>query len=126
MPIYEYQCSACNVRHEFIQKFSEQPMRECPSCGEPALQKLISAAAFHLKGSGWYVTDFRDSDKSKAKSKDEDKSDKPTADASTSEAQKDTQQDTKKDTQPKASTTESDSKTKTTAADKAAASSSKD
>ena len=70
MPIYEYKCDACGELHEFIQKFSEEPMRECPGCGELRLRKLISAAAFHLKGSGWYVTDFRDQDKNKAKAKD--------------------------------------------------------
>ena len=66
MPIYEYECNACGERHEFIQKFSEGPKRKCPACGEQRLRKLISAAAFHLKGSGWYVTDFRDKDKKKA------------------------------------------------------------
>jgi putative FmdB family regulatory protein len=69
MPIYEYECNACGDRHEFIQKFSEGPKRKCPSCGEQRLRKLISAAAFHLKGSGWYVTDFRDRDKKKANGK---------------------------------------------------------
>lgn len=66
MPIYEYECGACGGRHEFIQKLSEGPKRKCPSCGKPRLKKLVSAAAFHLKGSGWYVTDFRDKDKKKA------------------------------------------------------------
>ncbi|MFT5172232.1 MAG: putative FmdB family regulatory protein [Gammaproteobacteria bacterium] len=65
MPIYEYECNACGVQHEFIQKFSEAPKRKCPSCGKSRLRKLMSAAAFHLKGSGWYVTDFRDGDKKK-------------------------------------------------------------
>ena len=65
MPIYEYECNACGDKHEFIQKFSESPKRKCPSCGEPRLKRLISAAAFHLKGEGWYVTDFRDKDKKK-------------------------------------------------------------
>ncbi len=65
MPIYEYECNACGEQHEFIQKFSESPKRKCPACGKLRLRKLISAAAFHLKGSGWYVTDFRDGDKKK-------------------------------------------------------------
>jgi len=65
MPIYEYECNACGDRHEFIQKFSEAPKRKCPSCGKARLRKLISAAAFHLKGDGWYVTDFRDKNKKK-------------------------------------------------------------
>ena len=69
MPIYEYECRGCGGRHEFIQKFSDRPKRKCPSCGKPRLKKLISAAAFHLKGDGWYVTDFRDKDKGKDKGK---------------------------------------------------------
>ena len=69
MPIYEYQCNGCGSKHEFIQKFSESPKRKCPSCGKSRLRKLVSAAAFHLKGSGWYVTDFRDKDKPDAKDK---------------------------------------------------------
>ena len=69
MPIYEYECGACGELHEFIQKFSDGPKRKCPSCGKLRLKKLISAAAFHLKGDGWYVTDFRDKGKSKDKGK---------------------------------------------------------
>lgn len=65
MPIYEYECNACGETHEFIQKLSEGPKRKCPSCGKSRLRKLVSAAAFHLKGNGWYVTDFRDNDKKK-------------------------------------------------------------
>ena len=68
MPIYEYECRGCGERHEFIQKFSDSLKRKCPSCGKLRLRKLISAAAFHLKGDGWYVTDFRDKGKSKDKS----------------------------------------------------------
>jgi len=70
MPIYEYECGACGERREFIQKFSDAPKRKCPSCGKQRLKRLVSAAAFHLKGSGWYVTDFRDKDKKKAGGKD--------------------------------------------------------
>lgn len=70
MPIYEYQCGKCGEQHEIIQKFSDAPKRKCPSCGALRLKKLISAPAFHLKGDGWYVTDFRDKGKKK---KDKDK-----------------------------------------------------
>lgn len=59
MPIYEYRCSACGQEHEALQKVSEPPLTECPSCGKPALQKKLSAAGFQLKGSGWYATDFK-------------------------------------------------------------------
>ena len=65
MPIYEYECGGCGERREFIQKFSDSPKRKCPACGALKLKRLVSAAAFHLKGSGWYVTDFRDKDKKK-------------------------------------------------------------
>ena len=70
MPIYEYECGACAERHEFIQKFSDAPKRKCPACGASKLKRLVSAAAFHLKGTGWYVTDFRDKHKKKGDDKD--------------------------------------------------------
>ena len=59
MPIYEYQCEACGHRMEKLQKISDDPLRDCPSCGQPKLTKLVSAAAFRLKGGGWYETDFK-------------------------------------------------------------------
>jgi putative FmdB family regulatory protein len=59
MPIYEYRCSACEKKHESLQKFSDAPLTLCPHCGQEALVKLVSAAGFQLKGSGWYQTDFR-------------------------------------------------------------------
>ena len=65
MPIYEYECGGCGERQEFIQKFSDPQKRKCPLCGERRLKRLVSAAAFHLKGDGWYVTDFRDKGKKK-------------------------------------------------------------
>ena len=63
MPIYEYRCSACGHELEALQKFSDLPLRECPSCGQSHLRKLVSAAGFQLKGSGWYATDFKNSGK---------------------------------------------------------------
>lgn len=66
MPIYEYQCEACGHRLEALQKISDEPLSECPECGRPDLQKLISAAGFRLKGGGWYVTDFKDGGKKKS------------------------------------------------------------
>ncbi|MEM9254927.1 MAG: zinc ribbon domain-containing protein [Pseudomonadota bacterium] len=59
MPIYEYQCQACHEQLEVLQKISDEPLLDCPACGKPALKKKISAAAFRLKGSGWYETDFK-------------------------------------------------------------------
>ena len=61
MPIYEYKCSACSHELESLQKFSDAPLVTCPACGKDALTKLVSAAGFQLKGSGWYQTDFRGS-----------------------------------------------------------------
>ncbi len=59
MPIYEYQCTACGHHFDTIQTFKDEPLIDCPVCGEASLKKLISTPAFHLKGSGWYVTDFK-------------------------------------------------------------------
>lgn len=63
MPIYEYQCEQCGHRLEAIQKISDKPLSDCPACAKPALKKLVSAASFRLKGSGWYETDFKSGDK---------------------------------------------------------------
>jgi putative FmdB family regulatory protein len=57
MPIYEYRCDACGARTEILQRLDEVPLAHCPHCGGP-MTKLISAPAFHFKGSGWYVTDY--------------------------------------------------------------------
>ncbi len=59
MPIYEYQCESCEHRLEALQKISDQPLSDCPECAKPTLKKQISAAAFRLKGGGWYETDFK-------------------------------------------------------------------
>ncbi len=61
MPIYEYRCSECGFQDEFLQKHSDPLMTVCPSCGKESLKKLLSAAGFQLKGSGWYATDFKSS-----------------------------------------------------------------
>ncbi len=59
MPFYEYRCQACGQETEVLQKISDPPRTVCPSCGAEALIKKVSAAGFQLKGTGWYVTDFR-------------------------------------------------------------------
>jgi putative FmdB family regulatory protein len=59
MPIYEYHCNACGHEFEVLQKVSDELLRDCPSCSEPQLAKLVSAAGFRLKGGGWYETDFK-------------------------------------------------------------------
>ena len=58
MPMYEYECAACGHRFERIQKFSDPPVDECPSCGERKVQKLLSSPAIQFKGTGWYITDY--------------------------------------------------------------------
>ena len=63
MPIYEYQCQACGHELEKLQKISDDPLKECPACGQSELQKKISAAGFRLSGAGWYETDFKSGSK---------------------------------------------------------------
>ncbi|HMM74358.1 MAG TPA: zinc ribbon domain-containing protein [Gammaproteobacteria bacterium] len=65
MPTYSYLCSECQHRFDTVQRISEDPLRECPACREPALVRQVSPVGFALKGSGWYVTDFRDKGKAK-------------------------------------------------------------
>lgn len=79
MPIYEYLCNSCGAEKEHLQKISDVPIAACPVCGSSNYTKLISAAGFQLKGSGWYVTDFRNN---KAKQTDT----KPTATDSTTDS----------------------------------------
>ncbi len=121
MPIYEYKCDACNHKFENIQKFSDKLLETCPECKENKLRKLVSAAAFRLKGTGWYATDFKDkkpsqgSDKSDEKSATEKKAEGDKTSKSTESNTKKTESsDTKKteskstDKTPKSSTSNSD------------------
>jgi putative FmdB family regulatory protein len=94
MPIYEYRCGACGQEHEVLQKVSEPQLTECPACGKPALKKLLSAAGFQLKGSGWYATDFKGGGK-KPEKKTEAKA----------EAKADTKAETKSDAKPASTST---------------------
>lgn len=59
MPIYEYRCGNCGFQKEFLQKLNDAPLTNCPECGEASFNKMLTAAGFHLKGSGWYATDFK-------------------------------------------------------------------
>ena len=59
MPIYAYKCESCGHSKDVLQKMSDTPLTDCPQCGAPAFKKQLTAAGFQLKGSGWYVTDFR-------------------------------------------------------------------
>jgi putative FmdB family regulatory protein len=59
MPIYAYKCESCGHSKDVLQKMSDAPLNNCPQCGAPTFKKQLTAAGFQLKGSGWYVTDFR-------------------------------------------------------------------
>ena len=98
MPIYEYRCGECGHQEDHLQKISEKPLTKCPACGKKAYKKLLSAAGFQLKGSGWYATDF----KTAAKKPAEKKADlKPEAKSETkSEAKKEAKPETKKASAP--------------------------
>ena len=77
MPIYAYRCESCGFEQDMLQKMSDAPLTVCPSCAQPSFRKQLTAAGFQLKGSGWYVTDFRDKGGAKpgAKKPDEAKAD---------------------------------------------------
>jgi putative FmdB family regulatory protein len=67
MPIYEYECTACGHHLDVLQKVNDEALTDCPSCHKVALQKLVSATSFQLKGTGWYATDFRNKNPSEPK-----------------------------------------------------------
>ncbi len=84
MPIYEYQCSVCHHAFDVLQKMGDDAIQQCPECNNNTAIKLVSAAGFQLKGTGWYETDFKN--KPKNKSQDQDKIiDKPSEKASPTE-----------------------------------------
>jgi len=85
MPIYEYRCESCGAELEKIQKLSDAPLTDCPSCGKAELKKLVSASSFRLKGSGWYETDF----KNKSKPSSDTQTAPPAATGSTANSNKD-------------------------------------
>ncbi|MDO9404981.1 MAG: zinc ribbon domain-containing protein [Polaromonas sp.] len=62
MPIYAYKCESCGFAKDVLQKMSDAPLTACPQCGAESFKKQVTAAGFQLKGSGWYVTDFRGGD----------------------------------------------------------------
>ncbi|MDP3669137.1 MAG: zinc ribbon domain-containing protein [Telluria sp.] len=81
MPIYAYRCSECGHAKDVLQKMSDPVLNLCPACGAQAFTKQVTAAGFQLKGSGWYVTDFRGGDKPAAKAADDAKGAPATTDA---------------------------------------------
>jgi putative FmdB family regulatory protein len=78
MPIYAYRCAACGHTKDVLRKMSDPPLADCPACGQPRFEKQVTAAGFQLKGSGWYVTDFRNPQAAPAAAKPE--AGKPAAD----------------------------------------------
>jgi putative FmdB family regulatory protein len=99
MPIYEYRCDSCGHQEDHLQKVSEKPLTVCPACGKRAYKKMLSAAGFQLKGSGWYATDFKTTGKKPAEKKSESKTEGKT------EAASDTKTDSKPASKPKAAAT---------------------
>lgn len=59
MPIYEYRCDSCGFQHEYLQRMNDARLTECPECGKATFNKMVTAAGFQLKGTGWYATDFK-------------------------------------------------------------------
>ncbi len=114
MPIYEYVCDQCGHYLEALQKLSDEPLVFCPECGDAALRKQVSAAAFRLKGTGWYETDFKNSDKKKPAEKADkadkaDKKDAKSASGSSSDSGSDSGNSGKKDKSASTSTSSSKS-----------------
>jgi len=72
MPLYEYKCSRCKKKYEFLEKITGEPKTICPHCQKPTLKRQISLAGFKLKGSGWYETDFKDQKKPETMKKEAD------------------------------------------------------
>jgi putative FmdB family regulatory protein len=99
MPIYEYQCTQCNERHETIQRFSDPPLSECPSCGG-AMKKLPSSPAIQFKGSGFYKTDYASGSgaASSSSTKSETKSSDGSAASTASETKSETKTESKSET----------------------------
>jgi putative FmdB family regulatory protein len=93
MPIYEYRCSSCGFQKEYLRKLNDPVLTVCPECSKQTFSKMLTAAGFQLKGSGWYATDFRNSGAKPAA-----KSDAKDAGDAKSDAKPDAKPDTKSDT----------------------------
>jgi len=113
VPIYEYLCKKCDHTLDALQKIADAPLLDCPSCGEAALKRLLSAPRFRLKGQGWYETDFKkDNQRNLAGDKEPSKSDSKSSDSKSSDSKSsgDTAKKDKSNDKPKAKSS-SDSKT---------------
>ena len=111
MPLYEYECDACGHRFEIIRKFSDPPVDRCPKCGGQ-VHKLQSAPAFHLKGSGWYITDYgrKESESTGPNSKGDSASGETKSDTTKTESRPESKTDKTDKTETKTSSPASDTK----------------
>jgi len=122
MPIYEYRCAECGFQNEYLQKVSEPPMTLCPSCGKEAFRKLLTAAGFQLKGSGWYVTDFKNAGKKTATKSTQPEGAKAQGGSAEAGAGGESKSDSKTDSKTEPSTESKTEKSSDTSSDKGAAS----
>src|SRR3979490_666618 len=99
MPIYEYRCTSCGFQKEYLRKLSDPVLTDCPECGKATFSKMLSAAGFQLKGSGWYATDFKNSG-TKPAAKPDAKSTTASGGKEKGDAKPDAKSDTKSDTKP--------------------------
>ena len=108
MPIYEYQCTNCDHAFELIQKINEEAATQCEQCGKNTAVRLVSAAGFQLKGTGWYVTDFKDKPKPQGLS-DKKSTETSTAQKASAPAQTESSQPADKKIETSTKTTQGDS-----------------
>jgi putative FmdB family regulatory protein len=108
MPIYEYRCSSCGHQQEFLQKLSDAPVTVCTACGKPTFSKMLTAAGFQLKGSGWYATDFKTKSpapKTESKGAPKEESKGEAKSETKSESKSETKSESKSDAKPAAGST---------------------
>ena len=110
MPIYDYKCSSCGHADDVLQKVSADALTDCPACGQSTYSKQVTAPQFQLKGSGWYVTDFRGGTNAKSDAKPDAKSDGAKSEGA-SDSKADSKSDNKSD---RKSESKSDSASSTT------------
>jgi len=104
MPIYEYRCGKCGFQKEFLQRMSDEPLTSCPKCGKRSFSKMVTAAGFHLKGTGWYATDFKSGGTKPAAKQDKSESKSESKSDSKPETKTDSKTETKTDTKPETKT----------------------
>jgi putative FmdB family regulatory protein len=113
MPIYEYACKNCEHRLDALQKMADDPLVDCPECGEPQLKRMLSAPRFRLKGKGWYETDFK-KDNQRNLSTGDDKSTKPSDKSDKTSEPTKSKTESKTESKPSASASTSASTSKST------------